>query len=209
MDTDTLVILHDHYRDTCTVMQGQRAARDRYFYLVLAVLAIVLFDISSPQGFANVIGDILRANLQLSTAPDLGYIRSLLWFLLLGFTVRYCQTALAVERQYGYVHKIEALLSTHVDGAFTREGAAYLADYPLFLDWAHYLYTLVFPLLLSIITVIWTYRQLPGSGVWPWTMWFDGAVTVAMLASICMYLVAFHGRDRRRHTGSQRTRKKA
>src|SRR5438552_1055866 len=115
MDADKLAILHDHYRDTCTVMQSQRAARDRYFYFVLAVLGIALFDVATPQGFATTVGDVLKSKMQLSVAPDLGYIRSLLWFLLLGFTIRYCQTALAVERQYGYVHKLESLLSAHFE----------------------------------------------------------------------------------------------
>src|SRR5262245_39846269 len=101
---DPLVVLHDHYRDTCSVMRGQRAARDRYFYLVLGVLAVSLFDIATPQGFASAIADVLRAKAQLSSTPDLTYVRSLLWLLLLGLTVRYCQSALAVERQYKYVH---------------------------------------------------------------------------------------------------------
>ncbi len=197
MDADKLTIVHDHYRDTCGVMQEQRATRDRYFYLVLAVLGIALFDVAAPQGFASAVGDVLKSQLQLSAAPDLGYIRSLLWFLLLGFTVRYCQTALAVERQYTYVHELELLLSTHVEGAFTREGEAYLSDYPLFLDWAHYLYTLVFPLLLSVVAIVWTYRQIPGSWPWPFAVWFDGLVTLAILASIGLYLVAFHRSGRR------------
>lgn len=210
MESEKLAILHDHYRDTCSVMQGQRAARDRYFYFVLAVLAIALFDIAAPQGFASTIADVLKSKAQLSSTPDLGYIRSLLWFLLLGFTVRYCQSALAVERQYSYVHKLESLLSTHVEGAFTREGEAYLSDYPLFLDWAHYLYTLVFPLLLSAVAIVWTYRQIPGPRPWPWAVWFDGVVTAAILISIGTYLVAFHRRDRRRRAAtSKRTRQKA
>src|SRR4051812_3099514 len=111
MDADKLAILHDHYRDTCSVIRGHRAARDRYFYFVLAALAVALFDIATPQGFASTIADVLKSKAQLSSTPDLGYIRSLLWFLLLGFTVRYCQSALAVERQYAYVHKVETLLS--------------------------------------------------------------------------------------------------
>ena len=150
---------------------------------------------------------MLKSKAQLSSTPDLGYIRSLLWFLLLGFTVRYCQTALAVERQYAYVHKIEALLSRHVEGAFTREGEAYLENYPLFLDWAHYLYTLIFPLLLSLVAIVWTYRQIP-AWPWPWAIWLDSIVTVALLASVVMYLVAFHSRDRRKdNAGSRRPKK--
>jgi hypothetical protein len=198
MDLEKLVVLHDHYRDTCGVMRSQRAARDRYFYFVITLLAIVLFDLATPAGFANVISDVLRSRLQLSSAPNLEYVRTLLWFLLLGLTVRYCQTALGVERQYTYIHELEKLLSEQVPGAFRREGEAYLTEYPLFLSWAHYLYTLILPLLLCGTVVVWMYRQIPGRPPWPFVVWFDCAVTVAIVASVAMYLHAFHRRNRPR-----------
>lgn len=207
MEPDKLTILHDHYRDTCAVMRAQRKARDRYFYFVIALLSVALFDLSAPEKFSETVADVLRAKLDVSTAPDLSYVRSILWFLLLGLTVRYCQAALNVERQYTYVHNLEAKLSTHFDGAFTREGAAYLADYPWFLSWAHCLYTFTFPLLLCAIAIIWTYRLIPGSIPWPLAVWFDVTVTVAILISIGLYLVAIHEWDRRRATPATRQQK--
>ena len=115
-----LELLHEHYRDTCSAMQAQRASRDRYFYLVIAVLAVALFDVATPQGFATVIGDVLKSQLNLATAPDLAYVRSILWFLLLGLTVRYSQVTLNLERQYDYIHDLEAVLQQHVHKVFRR-----------------------------------------------------------------------------------------
>ena len=94
MMPDTLALLHEHYRDTCGGMAEQRGKRDRYFYLVLAVLAIALFDLTAPEGFATTVADVLKTRLGLSVAPDLSYVRSFLWVLLLGLTVRYGQAAL-------------------------------------------------------------------------------------------------------------------
>lgn len=184
-------LLHEHYRDTCGVMQSQRASRDRYFYLVIAVLAVALFDVATPQGFANVIGDVLKSQLNLVTAPDLAYVRSILWFMLLGLTVRYSQVTLNLERQYDYVHDLEAVLQQHVHEVFRREGGAYLEKYPRFLDWAHFLYTVVFPLLLCMVAMVWTYRQIP---TWPWpgTAWFNLAITVLLLISVGLYLETLH-----------------
>ena len=90
-----------------------------------------------------------------------------------------------------------------------REGEVYLSNYPLFLSWAHYLYTLVFPILLSVVAVVWTYRQIPGPLPWPASVWFDGVVTVALLASIAMYLHAFHRRDRGRLEADKSTKSSA
>ncbi|HKY23392.1 MAG TPA: hypothetical protein VJM31_19400 [Vicinamibacterales bacterium] len=189
MESAQLEILHEHYRDSCTVMQGQRAARDRYFYMVIAVVAIAWFDIVAPQDFAAIVGEALKTNLQLPIAPDLGYLRSILWFLLLGLTVRYCQTALSLERHYDYIHDIEALLSKHVHEAFGREGTAYLSKYPLFLMWAHYLYVVACPLLLLGVVATWTRAQIPNwrPASWPGLVWFDCLVSLAIVVSVVLY----------------------
>lgn len=194
MTSDQLSLLHEHYRDTCAVMQSQRRTRDRYFYWVMVVVAVALFDWTAPEGFAGAVGDVLRVRLQLSNPPDLAYVRSLLWFLLLGLTVRYCQAALGIERLYSYVHQLEATLAHHVGSGFRREGEAYLSDYPVFLSWAHYLYSLVFPVLLAAVAVGWTYQQIQRRPPWSLSVWFDGAVTLMLLASLAMYLHGLHRR---------------
>ena len=204
MTSDKLSLLHEHYRDTCAVLQGQRRARDRYFYLVVVVLAVALFDWATPEGFAGAVGDVLRARLQISHPPNLAYVRSVLWFLLLGLTVRYCQAALGIERQYTYVHQLEATLARHVGSGFRREGEAYLSDYPAFLIWAHYLYSLVFPVLLAVVAIGWTYQQVQRQPRWSLPVWFDCAVTLMLLASLAMYLHAFHRRNS--HPAAQRDR---
>jgi hypothetical protein len=206
MEAEKVAVLHEHYRDTCAAMAEHRTKRDRYFYLVLAVLAVAWFDLSAPEGFATALGDILKVQLGLSSSPDLGYVRNLLWFVLLGLTIRYGQAALGVERLYIYLHELESVLSVQVDGAFRREGQAYEAYNPFFLSWAHYLYTLFFPMLLAVVAVSWMWRQIPS---WPWPfssvpwsfgVWFNMTITVAILASIGMYLHAFHFYNRRRET---------
>ena len=198
MDTAKLAMLHDHYRDTCGVMQAQRSSRDRYFYFVIGVLGIVLFDVATPDGFAVMTAAVLKAQFQLASAPDLAYVRSLLWFLLLGFTIRYCQAALAVERQYKYVHGLEEILSAEIPGAFSREGKTYLSQYPLFLTWAHYLYTLLFPVLLCGIALGWSLRQIPDGWPWPFAVLFDWIITLLILVSVGLYLHALHLKGKNR-----------
>ena len=204
MTPEKLSLLHEHYRDTCGGMAEQRGKRDRYFYLIIVVLAVALFDLTAPEDFAATLADVLKAQLGLSASPDLAYIRSLLWFLLLGLTVRYGQAALGVERLYIYLKEIEVVLHTEVEAGFRREGAAYREYDPPFMTWAHYLYTLVFPLLLAVVVAGWTWQQTPAW--WPWPFgppWrfataVNYAVTIAILASLGMYLHAFHFYDHRR-----------
>jgi len=193
MEESKLQLLHEHYKDTCSVMTGYRKARDRYFYLVLIVLAVVIFDLYSPQDFADILSQFIRQQLQTTTAPDLRYIRSLIWFLLLGFTIRYCQTALHMERQYKYIHSLEETLALHFKGgAFTREGKAYLKDYQVFSTWVHYLYSFASPILLAVIVVLRTIHELRVSFPRTVLAWFDICVAIAMCISVVLYLVAFH-----------------
>lgn len=204
MTPDTLALLHEHYRDTCGGMAEQRGKRDRYFYLVLVVLAIALFDLTAPEGLATTVADVLKARLGLSVVPNLSYVRSILWVLLLGLTVRYGQAALGLERLYIYLATLEEALSSGVGVGFRREGEAYRDYDPVFLKWAHHLYTLVFPVVLAVVVVVWAWRQnagLPqplGSSTWSAVAWFNWLVTMAILATIGMYLHAFHFYDRQR-----------
>jgi hypothetical protein len=175
-------------------MASYRTARDRYFYLIVALLTVVLFDIYAPQNFSEILSEFIRKQLKTTVSPDLRYLRSLIWFLLLGVSVRYCQAALFMERQYKYLHSLEDQLASHFNNAaFTREGKAYLTNYPVFSNWAHYLYTLVFPVLLIAVIIVRTLRALPPRLPWSGFQWFDLTIGVAICVSVVLYLFAFHG----------------
>lgn len=189
MDATQLELLHEHYRDSCNLMQGQRAARDRYFYFVIAVIAVTWFDVVAPRDFSAVAGELVKAKLQLPVAPDLAYLRSVLWFILLGLTVRYFQASLSVERSYDYIHDVERILAEDVHQVFGREGAAYLSKYPLFLKWAHHLYVIVSPVLLLAVVWTWTRAQIPHWEITAWSglVWFDSFVSLAIVVSVILY----------------------
>ena len=189
MEPDRLAILHEHYRDSCSSVQKQRAARDRYFYLVIAVVSVAWFDVVAPQNFAAIAGDALKARLQLTVSPDLGYLRSVLWFLLLGLTIRYFQASLAVERGYGYIHELESVIAKELHAVFNREGAAYLSKYPLFLTWAHFLYVVASPTVLLAVVAMWTRVQIQDWHPFTWSglVWFDCLVSAAMVISVFLY----------------------
>jgi hypothetical protein len=199
MEDSKLQLLHEHYKDTCSVMASFRKTRDRYFYLSLAVLAVVLFDISTPENFGVILSEFVKNKLQITTAPDMSYVRSLIWVFLLGITIRYCQTALHIERQYKYIHDLEDQLATEFEGkAFTREGKAYLAGYPLFSSWAHYLYSLCFPLLLIAVVVVRTVHELRIGLPKTILSWFDLCVAVAICVTVTLHLIDFHHWPKRR-----------
>lgn len=193
MSDASVEILHDHYKDTCSLASSYRSARDRHFYLILVILAVILFDLYAPKDFSRIVSDAVQKKLETSMPPDLRYLRSILWFALLGVTLRYCQVALLLERQYTYLHGLEELLSRSFEApAFTREGKAYLAGYSAFSGWSHHLYTLIFPSWLAILVIYRTCRELSCCRRWEGLDWFDLAVALALCVTIVLYLTAFH-----------------
>lgn len=207
--TDTqLQLLHEHYRDSCSVAQGIRGSRDRYFYSILAVLTLVLFNIYSPADYSAIVSEAFAKRLDVARAPDLGYLRSVVWVLLLGLTIRYCQAVLHLERVYNYLHSLEAELARELGQVFGREGRAYLADYPAFLNWAHRLYTVLFPILLVVVVVAAAVAET-ASRPWPWLVYFDLGIAAILCVLVGLYLHARHRRAANSHDGGGRLQSRA
>ena len=108
---------------------------------MILVVAVAWFDVVAPDDFARVTAEALKNRLQLTSVPNLTYLRAVLRFTLLGLTLRYCQASLNVEREYRYLHQIEAILAEHVHSDIGREGVNYRKSGKPFLDvGAYYLH---------------------------------------------------------------------
>lgn len=169
MEQKKLLLLHEHYKETFNNIQDYLKLRDRLFAYVLLIVTLMLFQMYSPSGSTGAISELLTKKLELKTLIDVSFLSSIIWFALLSLVVRYYQTVVYIERQYNYIHTIEDQLSPEYDRkAFTREGESYLKNYPLFSSWTWILYTIVFPILLSVIVVVKTIgeiRQMEGINV--------------------------------------------
>lgn len=193
LDDPKLQVLHSHYQDTCSGLQAFRSQRERLLYSISAVLVLVLYDSYAPQDFGGLLTDVLRSKVGLTNVPDLAYLSTLAFLILFGLVLRYCQAVVHIERQYKYLHKLEELLSSLYGGqAFTREGLFYLADYPLLSNWAHYLYTITFPILLLAVIVFRSAQAFRSP--WPWDalVWVDSAIAFSSLITIILYLNVIH-----------------
>lgn len=149
-----LEVLHDHYKNTFGYVRDHIKYRERLFAYVLVAALFMLLDISAPEAASRAISEALSKKLGITAAIDFSFMTSALWFLLLGLVLKYHQAQVFIDRQYAYIHRIEAELKGNYSGVpFTREGESYLADYPLLSEWAHFLYTFVFPFLLVGVVV--------------------------------------------------------
>lgn len=132
------------------------------FYALLVILALFSLQVVSTDMVNSAISSWTTKQLGINIDKNSNLFGTLLWFLLFGFTSKYYQTVLYIERQYGYIHHLEEVISSKYAGtrAFTREGKNYLEEYPVFLDWIWILYTITFPLIVLLCITVRIYGEL-------------------------------------------------
>jgi hypothetical protein len=148
--------LCSHYKDSFDMHTLTIRRRDTLFYSLLIILAIFTLQLSSAETVANILNEYSFKISGVKIGNNINFISTLMWLLLLGFSTRYFQIVLEIERQYDYLHSLEEELNKYYSGSviFTREGKSYLNKYPLFSNWAGLLYTLFFPAMIITIIIV-------------------------------------------------------
>lgn len=147
--------LCSHYKDSFDIHRATIKQRDTLFYGLLIILAVFTLQMSSSETVAGILNEYVAKVSGVKIGNSLDFISTLMWLLLFGFSTRYFQVVLEIERQYGYLHALEEELNNCYSHskAFTREGKAYLSKYPLFSNWVWLLYSVFFPCLI-VVSVI-------------------------------------------------------
>jgi len=195
MLSDSTSILYDHYKDTCTIIGGAIKRRDRLMLFVVLTLGFFAFQAIFPTDSNAVVNQFLTFKFGLTQEFDLSIVGNVVWFLLLIFTLRYLQLAVFVERQHAYIHTIEEKLNDGLGKEFiTREGKSYLNKYPRYSDWMWMLYTIIFPVLLLIVSAVKIYAETRYACENAWSLGYllDSTAFALLLVSVVLYLVMVH-----------------
>ncbi len=186
-------ILNDHYKDTFVQLREHLKLRDNLFFGVLIIVALMFYQLYLPQESSDAISKVVSTELKLEKTIDVNFIGTVIWFALLGLTMRYFQTVVYIERLYSYIHKIEDQLCICYDSkAFTREGKSYLENYPMFSTWTWALYTIVFPILLIIVVSIKILIEMSFSSDLFTLLGFDFFIWGCIVISTLLYLSVVH-----------------
>ncbi|SSC10298.1 hypothetical protein [thiotrophic endosymbiont of Bathymodiolus puteoserpentis (Logatchev)] len=95
--------LCSHYKDSFDIHLASIKQRDKLFYWLLIIMAVFTLQLSSTDIVVNVVNDYINKAVGIKLGKSADFIATLLWLLLLGFTTRYYQVVLEIERQYGYL----------------------------------------------------------------------------------------------------------
>lgn len=193
MGDTKLEVLAEHYSNTFSAIQAGLKKRDKLFASMLILLFVMLIQLYAPTESSDFIAKLIAEKLESDEQVNFIYVQSALWFILVAASVKYFQTVVLINRQYDYIHSLESIISIEYEGqAFTREGAAYLKNYPAFLNWASFLYTVFFPAIFVVITAAKIFNEFRISGGAEPLVWFDALMFLFGLVSVGLYLTVLH-----------------
>lgn len=148
---DKIELLYDHYKETFSRIKESLNDRNHFFVMVFIVMAIQFLFATSADTISYVIITFIKEKYKIDIAAQISIIQSLLWLILLYFTMRYYQINVYIERQYNYIHSLEDNIAIEAQVKFDREGGDYLSNYPKMNDFMDILYKWVFPIIYCLI----------------------------------------------------------
>lgn len=197
MTPEKMTSLTEHYNDTQRIAEKMVKTRDVYFFLIIGIIVVFAFQIFSPVESGGVLQEFVKAQLQTETSISQIYINSILWFCLLAVSARYFQTVINLEKQYNYIHGLEALLSAEFDGkAYIREGKSYLKNYAIFSDWMHVVYRYIFPVALIIAVIVKIWNEINLKNVSLVALGLDILIGLALILSTALYIYSLRQADK-------------
>ena len=98
----------------------------------------------------------IKSYLEITLPFEIHILQTLLWVLVIYVLIRYIQDVLYIERQYGYLEKLEKEIDCILGKRkiFCREGLAYRDEYPMVLNIITLFYKTMMPLLFTGINTV-------------------------------------------------------
>lgn len=157
-----LDVLHDHYKETFSRIREIEASRNRLLIWVIVAFGVLAVEVAYPAQFDGSFESLSVAGIQvaLGSLPRAALL-SATWVLATTLVLRYCQTSIAVERQYPYLHRLEDEISPMLGGFpfYCREGKFYLERYPPLLNVVFFGYVILLPAVIIGASIALMYRE--------------------------------------------------
>lgn len=192
-DENKIEIIYDHYKDTSTKVENYCKLRGRYFLYILFTLSLIYLGLFSYSEAENIVSQFIANKLGIISSLDIYFVGSIIWFGLLVLVMKYFQIVATIEKYYPYLHKLEKQISHYYgEDIINREGRTYLENYPWFSIWTHFLYTIIFPILLLTAVTLKILSELEYQ--WPVhsSTIFNSFVFTCLVISTLLYLKLIH-----------------
>lgn len=190
---DKSELLYDHYKETYTNIKENLNQRNRFFIMLFVIMTLQFLFAISPQSIASLITTIIQNSYSVDISGQIEIIQCLLWLILLYFTMRYYQSTVYIERQYNFIHSLEADIATLMDIKFDRESGDYLKNYPKMNDMIDILYKWIFPIIYCMVISSKIVSEIQNSP-FGFPIIFDMVIFVCCFILTILYLVFLHNK---------------
>lgn len=188
-----LEILHDHYRESFSYINDREKQRDKLFLIIIALIGVVFLEVQYSAIFGSTIKTIKLTffEMDLSVMP-IAIFLSVTWTYLFVIILKYCQLSILIERQYGYLHKLEDRISNLFGdlNAYCRDGSAYLDKYPLFSNLAWIFYVAIFPIIIILSIGLLIYREQSSVAVPYYHLLYDIFIACGIIIAFIFYRIS-------------------
>ena len=152
---ENLDLLYDHYKDSFNLSKKEQEKRNKNFVILCLLEALAFMSLLNSNKAYEVFNNIINYKIENPIPFSNTVLQTLLWILILYFSIRYCQNNIYIERQYDYIHNLEKTISSKIpDYDFNRESTNYLSKYPFVLEFIGFFYTWIIPILFISINSI-------------------------------------------------------
>ncbi len=184
-----LDILHDHYKDSFSLIREREKTRDKAFFWIVLLLGLLFLEVQYPTVIKAMFTEVSGSGFKFNPAKvPIGILASITWVLMFIMTLRYFQFCITVDRQYNYLHLLEDKISDSIneEDVYRREGKAYKSEYPAFTWWARIFYTLLFPVVSMLVMFI-IVKSEHKQGILIFNFYFDVILALGITISIILY----------------------
>lgn len=184
-------VIYDHYKETCEICRNCEKERNKLFTIVCVLLTILFLLIIAESNAMWMLHAWIKEKYDYDLTLSVDTIQSLIWMLLLYFTIRYYQQCISIERLYHYVHDIENRISIELNFDITREGKNYLQKYPWVSNFIWIIYTVIFPALYLVLIVTKIGVELY-TRIWEWNLCINIILGICDFALTLLYVIFLH-----------------
>lgn len=187
-------ILYDHYKETVKLSLDMQKRRGNLF-VTFCIFELLNFTmLLFPNEIVTCLSAYIKTQYKVGFSFNVAIIQSALWTVITYVMIRYYQTNIYIERQYGYISTLEDKIAKIInEPCFKRESDNYLDKYPMVLNLISSFYTWVIPILIIMVNglkvIIEWKNQINSFGVL-----FDTLCCIFNAILTIMYLLMIHSR---------------
>lgn len=193
---DSIEIIYDHYKETFSLSKEAQARRNKNFVILCVLEALSFLILIKPEKAFEIIADGINSELDLTLSLGNSIIQTLIWILIAYVSIRYVQDMMYIERQYGYMDKLEKKICASIDyhNLFSREGDHYKESYPMVLNFIDLFYKMLMPILFIIINSVHIHREYMLEKMMTWALACDTILYVAIFIIMWFYFFEIHSK---------------